>query len=49
MQKDYQYRVLICDRYDFAVMEIVQGEVVFPREQDFKEPTQQTNSEMIMG
>lgn len=49
MQKDYQHRVLICDRYDFAVMEIVQGEVVFPREQDFNEQAQKTEPEMTMG
>lgn len=29
MQKDYQYRVLICDRYDFVVMEIVQARLSF--------------------
>lgn len=49
MQKDYQYRVLICDSDDFAVMEIVQGEVVFPNEQDFNEQTQQSGSEMTLG
>lgn len=30
MQKDYQHRVLICDRDDFAVMEVVEGELIFP-------------------
>lgn len=30
MQKEYQYRVLICDRDDFAVMEIVEGQLIFP-------------------
>ena len=25
MQKDYQYRILICDRDDFAVLENVRG------------------------
>lgn len=49
MQKDYQYRVLICDSDDFAVMEIVQGEVVFPSEQDFNEQAQQSGSEMTLG
>lgn len=49
MQKDYQYRVLICDSDDFAVMEIVQGEVVFPSEQDFKEQAQQSSAEMTIG
>lgn len=30
MQKPYQHRVLICDRDDFAVMEVVDGQMVFP-------------------
>ena len=30
MQKDYQHRVLICDRDDFAVMEVMEGELIFP-------------------
>lgn len=33
MQKDYQHRVLICDRDDFAVLELVEGKLVFPDEQ----------------
>ena len=33
MQRDYQHRVLICDRDDFAVLEIVEGKLVFPDEQ----------------
>mgnify|MGYP006940164083 CR=1 FL=1 len=30
MQKPYQHRVLICDRDDFAVMEVVKEQVIFP-------------------
>ena len=41
MQKDYQHRVLICDRDDFAVMEIVEGKLVFPSEQDLQAFPQQ--------
>ena len=37
MQKDYQHRVLICDRDDFAVLEIVEGKLVFPDEQALQE------------
>ena len=33
MQRDYQHRVLICDRDDFTVLEIVEGKRVFPDEQ----------------
>lgn len=29
MQKPYQHRVLICDRDDFAVMEVLKGQVIF--------------------
>lgn len=34
LQIPYQYRVLICDRDDFAVMEIVEGQVLFPAPED---------------
>ena len=37
MQKDYQHRVLICDRDDFAVLEIVEGRLVFPDEESLQE------------
>ena len=37
LQKMYQHRVLICDRDDFAVMEIVEGKMVFPDEQALRE------------
>ena len=30
MQKPYQHRVLICDREDFAVMEVVEGQLIYP-------------------
>jgi len=30
MQKDYQYKVMICDREDFCVFEMVEGEVIHP-------------------
>lgn len=30
MQKDYQHRVMICDRDDFCVFEMVEGEVIHP-------------------
>lgn len=37
MQKPYQHRVLICDRDDFAVMEVVNGQVVFPSPEQMEE------------
>lgn len=37
MQKTYQHRVLICDRDDFAVMEVVDGQVVFPTPEQVEE------------
>lgn len=33
MQKPYQYRVLVCDRDDFAVMEAVNGKLIYPDEE----------------
>jgi hypothetical protein len=30
MQKEYQHRVMICDRNDFCVFEMVRGEVIHP-------------------
>ena len=37
LQKPYQHRVLICDRDDFAVFEVVGGKVVFPDGQALEE------------
>ncbi|MCD8197509.1 MAG: hypothetical protein LUE24_10165 [Lachnospiraceae bacterium] len=37
MQKDYQHRVLICDRDDFAVLEVVDGKQIFPDEQTMED------------
>lgn len=37
IQKPYQHRVLICDRDDFVVMEIVEGELVYPDAQALEE------------
>ena len=36
MQKPYQHRVLICDRDDFAVMEVLKGQVIFPTEKELE-------------
>lgn len=33
MQKDYQHRVMICDRNDFCVFEMVQGGVIHPSQE----------------
>lgn len=30
MQKDYQHRVMICDRDDFCVFELIKGEIIHP-------------------
>lgn len=32
MQKPYQHKVMLCDRDDFCVMEVVAGKLVFPDE-----------------
>lgn len=51
MQKPYQHRVLICDRDDFAVMEVVKGQVIFPAQKEleaFREDTQEQKGGMEM-
>ena len=30
MQKDYQHRIMICDREEFCVFEMIEGEIIFP-------------------
>ena len=37
MQKDYQYRILICDRDDFAVLEMLEGRMIFPDVQSLEQ------------
>lgn len=44
MQKPYQHRVLICDRDDFAVMEVVKGEIIFPSREDIEAFRQEQSS-----
>ncbi|WP_270809965.1 hypothetical protein [Hungatella effluvii] len=36
MQLPYQHRIMICDRNDFCVLEIQEGNVLFPTEEDIK-------------
>ena len=36
MQKPYQHKVMLCDRDDFSVMEVVAGKMVFPDEADLR-------------
>ena len=36
MQKPYQHKVMLCDRDDFCVMEVVDGKMVFPDEADLR-------------
>lgn len=49
MQKPYQHRVLICDRDDFAVMEVVDGQMIFPtleQLEDFRQEQKGCGMEM---
>lgn len=48
MQKPYQHRVLICDRDDFAVMEVMDGELIYPDEQALAEFRQGQGGGMTM-
>ena len=36
MQKPYQHKVMLCDRDDFCVMEVVAGKLVFPDEETLR-------------
>lgn len=51
MQKGYQHRVLICDRDDFAVLEMVKGKITYPDEQALLEfsKSQESGGGMRMG
>ena len=44
MQKPYQHRVLICDRDDFAVMEVIKGQIIFPSQEEIEAFRQEQNS-----
>ena len=33
MQKDYQHRIMVCDREDFCVFEMIDGKVIFPTQE----------------
>lgn len=47
MQKDYQHRVMICDRDDFCVFEMLDGKVVHPLQEALqKEQPEQGGMEM---
>ena len=48
MQKPYQHRVLICDRDDFAVMEVIDGKLIYPDEQTLAGFRQGQGGEMTM-
>nr|WP_308625374.1 hypothetical protein [uncultured Eisenbergiella sp.] len=48
MQKPYQHRVLICDRDDFSVMEVVDGQLVFPTQEDMEAHQQEQKGGMEM-
>jgi len=33
MQKDYQHKIMICDRDDFCVFEMVEGKIIYPTQE----------------
>lgn len=47
MQKPYQHRVLICDLDDFAVMEVINGKVIFPTQEDIEKFRQEQKPDGI--
>lgn len=50
MQKEYQHRVMICDRDDFCVLEMIDGELIYPSPEIlkafFKEQQEQGSMEL---
>ena len=48
MQRPYQHRVLICDRDDFAVLEVIDGQLIYPDEQALAEFRQGQGGGMAM-
>ena len=36
MQKPYQHRIMICDRDDFAVLEMQKGQIVYPTKEELE-------------
>lgn len=52
LQKPYQHRIMICDRNDFNVLELVKGEVIHPLKEAleaFKTECEQQNGGMQMN
>lgn len=48
VQKPYQHRVLIRDRDDFAVMEVINGQLIFPTQKDIDAHQQEQKGGMEM-
>ena len=45
MQKPYQHRILICDRDDFAVFEMIDGKLIFPSEAELNDFNQKPSEQ----
>lgn len=48
MQKPYQHRIMICDRDDFAVLELQEGRLLYPNEEALKAFRQERQGGMTM-
>jgi hypothetical protein len=33
MQKDYQHKIMVCDREDFCIYEMVDGKLIYPTQE----------------
>ncbi len=52
LQKPYQHRIMICDRDDFNVLEIIKGEMIHPSKEDleaFLSEQEQSGNSMRMN
>lgn len=48
MQKPYQHRIMICDRNDFAVLEMQAGQLIYPNEDALEAFRQEQQGGMTM-
>ena len=48
LQKPYQHRIMICDRNDFCVLEMQEGQLIYPTEEAMEAFRQEQNGGMTM-
>lgn len=46
MQKPYQHRIMLCDRNDFCVWEVIDGEQIYPTKEEMEAMREEAGNEM---